>query len=354
MIHGQLARLLVFVALAFALTISLASAQDSGIGHNHPVAAQTDSIGASNQTATENHEAIQAEQQREPTLLEMLSTPKHLTMLSLMLVGIILLLVLKINRWVRLAGLAVIFVLFGTDVILPVHPSPMCAVTKLFMFRFTWGQWFAGFLAFCLVIFIPSLIYRKAFCGWVCPLGAFQELVNKIPFKWRVKQFNFTAFNSVRIGLLAMFFLTFYYVKESMDALGAELGHLDMPIWKAYSAYNIYDPVNYFEYLHWSIETQWLIMMSILVIASLIIYRPFCYLICPIGAITWLLEKVAPGRIRVDHSKCNDCGVCVIKSPCPTIQKLIKRDSIGLPDCTSCGECLDTCNRGAIKFAFKN
>ena len=356
MIHRHLARLLGLTILLLTLACSAVLAQnsDSVIQHNHEQATTSDSASIAGQETTENHQESQAEQQAEPTLGQMLARPKHLTMLALMLVGIVVLFLVKINRWVRLLGILVAFVLFGTDVILPVHPSPMCAVTKLFMFHFTWGEWFVGFLAFVLVIFVPSLIFRKAFCGWVCPLGAFQELVNKIPFKWRIKQFNFTAFNSVRMGLLAMFFLTFFYVKESMDALGNELGHLDLPIWKAYSAYNLYDPVNYFEYLHWSIETQWVIMMGILVAVSLVIYRPFCYLICPIGAISWLFEKIAPGKIRIDRTKCNECGVCVIKAPCPTIKPLIKGDTIGLPDCTSCGECLSTCNREAIKFSFKN
>lgn len=357
MFRGSIARLLGLLLLSLTLTVSLqAQSGDSAIVHNHSDSA---TVTAADSTSSallteENHVADQAETQREPTLWEMLTRTKHLVMLLLMAVGIGVLFFVKVNRWIRLLGVVIIFFLFGSELILPVHPSPMCGVTKLFMFRFTWGQWFVGFLALTLVIFIPSLIYRKAFCGWVCPLGAFQEIVNKIPFKWRVKQFSFTAFNSVRMGLLAMFFITFFYVKESMDALGGELGHLELPIWKAYSAYNIYDPINYFEYLHWGVGTQWIIMMTILVIASLIIYRPFCYLICPIGAVSWLLEKIAPGKIRIDRTKCNECGVCVIKSPCPTIKPLIKADSFGLPDCTSCGECLSTCNRDAIKFSFKN
>lgn len=186
MFRGSIARLLGLLLLSLALTVSLqAQSADSAIVHDHSdsaAVAAPDSTSSSLLTE-ENHVSDQAETQREPTLWEMLTRTKHLVMLLLMTVGIGVLFFVKVNRWIRLLGVVIIFFLFGSELVLPVHPSPMCGVTKLFMFRFTWGQWFVGFLALTLVIFIPSLIYRKAFCGWVCPLGAFQELINKIPLQ---------------------------------------------------------------------------------------------------------------------------------------------------------------------------
>ena len=93
------------------------------------------------------------------------------------------------------------------------------------------------------------------------------------------------------------------------------------------------------------ISTTFFVMMGLLLAVSLFLYRPFCYSICPIGALTWLLEKIAPGRIRINHAKCNDCGLCVMKSPCPTIKPMLEQSKGALPDCTSCGECINTCRR---------
>lgn len=314
----------------------------------------SDSAGAVALLSTQASEPVIEEEAAPPGLSDFLFSPKYLAFFLLMAVALVLLLGGWINLWVRIGLMVAAFVLFGLDLLFPLHPSPMCAVTKLFMFKITWGEFFPAFLAMFIAIFLPSLIGRKLFCGWVCPLGALQELVNKIPFKFRLKKFSFSAFNSLRAGLFVMFILGFYAVKDHVSLL-AERAEADpaSDLWVAYSAFSIYEPINLFELLHWSVSTTFWVMMAILAVGSLVLYRPFCYLICPIGLLSWLLEKIAPGQIRVDHSKCNQCGICVDRSPCPTIGPMIEDKPRILPDCTSCGECLKTCPIDAITFGFR-
>lgn len=363
--------LLVTLVLALLISVASVSGQDSGsqtsavndtgiVHDSNCVHGNADSVAAlvaaaTADTAESHEESVVAEEEASPaTVWDFLFSTKYLLFMVLSIVGMIVLFMRWTQLWVRIALLLVAFVLFGLDYFFPLHPSPMCGVTKLFIFKITHGQFYPHFLAIFLAMMIPSLIGRKLFCGWVCPLGALQDLVNKIPFWRKLKNFNFTAFNSVRMVLLVLFILTVFSIKDHIGFLAERVGaDSTQGMWLAFSAYSVYEPINFFELLHWSVSTTFFVMMGLLLASSLILYRPFCYLICPIGAVTWLLEKISPVRVRVNHDKCNSCGVCVDKSPCPTIGKLIIKETKAAPDCTSCGECLNTCSRDAITFGFK-
>ncbi len=330
---------------------SLETAKESGAQTINPSTTAQQAVPAT-ETAEEE---LKRDRRPRRGLSDFLFTGKYLTFLIFMIVGIVLLYGKRVNRWVRMIILASAFVIFGLDYIFPLHPSPVCGITKLFMFKFTTGKFSPVFIALLIAMLVPSLIGRKIFCGWVCPLGALQELINKIPFKPRFKRFNFTVFNAIRMSLLVMFVFTFFKVKNHLALLGEKVGTEGAEqTWTSYSAYDFYEPINFFELLHWHVDTLFIIMFVVLVIVSLILYRPFCYAICPVGAITWILEKVAPGRVRVDHSKCIECGSCQEAAPCPTIYHLVEGKSKAIPDCTSCGECLGYCEEErAIKFGFK-
>jgi len=260
--------------------------------------------------------------------------------------GGLLLLTAKVKIRVRLLALSAVFIVFA---VLPVfreaagffaklapHPSPLCAFARPVMFSLQEGRLvfppvFAGVLA---MIALLSIAGNKLFCGWVCPIGALQEIVYLASPRLKKRRLLFAVANSVRIGLLILF----------------------VPVLLGFGLY-LYGYFNPFEILHWPAGTDfwtlytWAVIMLVVVL-SLFLYRPFCHIVCPIGALTWFLEKTSFARVRLNKEKCNNCRVCVSKSPCSAMEAILA-DKRLRPDCYACGTCIEVCPAGALQFKIR-
>lgn len=273
---------------------------------------------------------------RAPSFFDIWTLPRVWVGALLALIGLFLLMRNKVSKNVRLLSMLVVFFAFSIVALLPLgnfargmglHPSPMCVIEKSFMFLEMGRGIPVIFLSIFVFMIVFTIIGNKLFCGWNCPIGAIQEIIHRIPLprKYKIK-LPFKVTNGIRI----IFFFAFIVL---LFALG----------------FSIYAYMNPFEFLHWSLE--WMVIPAFLVtfIAALFIFRPFCYLICPVGLVTWLAEHLAITRVRLDKNACTDCMLCVQESPCPAVQAILdgKRSR---PDCHACGACIEVCPENALRF----
>ena len=89
-----------------------------------------------------------------------------------------------------------------------------------------------------------------------------------------------------------------------------------------------------------------LFLLLVTVIASIVIYRPFCRFICPLGAFYSLFNKLSYFGIQVDNVKCIGCDACIRKCKMDCAK-------VGDRECINCGECIDTCPVNAISLGSK-
>ena len=245
--------------------------------------------------------------------------------------GLLLLRTIKINRDTRTLLMCAVFVLFGVLVILH-QPSPLRAVVDPVTALATGGAITLKKTTALIFISGLSVLGAKLFCGWVCPFGALQEIVNRIPAPSGKKiKLPFKISNSIRVSLFAISFVM-------VLATGSDL----------YTYQSILNP---FELFDWHFEAVLAVLVGAVLIASVFVYRPFCYLVCPVGLLTWLLEHVSIFRVRLDREKCNDCKKCILKSPCPSVKAIVDGDTLR-PDCHACGICIDACPKDALKFGI--
>ena len=251
-------------------------------------------------------------------------------------IGLLYLVKSRLKYETRLRILGLVFFAFGIFSALPfgriasamaLHPSPMCVITKPFLFLDAGYAVPAVFLTLLGFMGIVTVIGNKLFCGWSCPIGAIQEIVHRIPLPkgWKTK-LPFKITNAVRM----LFFALFLAIVFSLSV-------------------DLYDYVNPFEALHWDFEIWMMGVLGVVLAASLFMYRPFCYFLCPVGLFTWGLEHISIARVKLDRDACDDCHLCVKQSPCPTVPAILEGKK-SRPDCHACGICIAACPKDALKF----
>jgi polyferredoxin len=252
------------------------------------------------------------------------------------LVGLVLLARSVLKRSLRLALQFVAFFVFSVIAVLPLgnfaqglglHPSPMCLIEKPFFFIHAGRAVPAFFFSFLLFVVIMTVIGNKLFCGWNCPLGAAQEILHAVPLPKKFKiRLPFWFTNSLRVVVFITFILLLYL-----------------------AGFSLYAYINAFEFMHWRFSILPFLPFIVTMIIALFIYRPFCYLLCPLGLFTWLFEHRSFYRIQVEKQTCNDCRICVAKSPCPCMPAILQQ-KFSRPDCHACGRCIELCPEKALQF----
>ena len=181
-----------------------------------------------------------------------------------------------------------------------------------------------------------AIIGNKLICGWACPFGAMQELVYSLPVFRRLKRWKlpFWLSNAIRGALLIVMLLLLFGV------VGGRKGFV---VYHAINPFNLFD----FDF------DEWLIPVTIVVslVLSLFMYRPFCFLICPFGFLSWLAERLSLARVRINLAECTKCGACIKACPSDAAKGMVQ-GQLFVADCTSCARCLNVCPHDLIRYGL--
>lgn len=193
-----------------------------------------------------------------------------------------------------------------------------------------------------LILFFGTVLGR-AVCGFLCPMGLLQELVHKIPFPKKVNRFKgdkLLRFLKYPILVLMIVLPMFYaltpffckYICPSGTIAGILLALRNEGI----------RPL-----LGGLFTWKFTVLLSI-VLLCVVIWRPFCKYLCPLGAIYGFFNKFALYHAELDSSKCVSCGKCakvcrMCIDPSKTPNSM---------ECIRCGDCVRACSKDALNMGF--
>ena len=196
------------------------------------------------------------------------------------------------------------------------------------------------------ILVVTGTFLGRFVCGFLCPFGLVQDLLFKIPFVKKIRTLPGEKFlRWLRYLILLVFVILLPVFVMDITGLGqpwfckyiCPAGTLEGGIPQTLLNENLRGAIGFL--FKWKVS-----ILVVTVISSIIIYRPFCRYICPLGAIYGLFNKVRFYRYKVDPDKCTKCGAC--QKICKLNIKVYENPNS--LDCIRCGECKAGCPKKAI------
>jgi polyferredoxin len=227
-----------------------------------------------------------------------------------------------VDGWLPIAGLINLRYFIATRHIPEIHPAALIL--------------FAVFLA-------ASLLLKKAFCSWLCPVGTMSEYLWKLGRKLFHRNLDVPRWLDIALRSLKYLLLAFFlFIVFTMPVDGL-IGFLMSP----FGIVADVKMLNFFRYL----GTVGLGVIMLLVALSVVIQNFWCRYLCPYGALMGIVSALSPVKIRRDAEACIDCGKC--NKACPShlpVDQLVQIHSL---ECTACMECVAACPaENALQFSL--
>jgi polyferredoxin len=189
-------------------------------------------------------------------------------------------------------------------------------------------------LAILLLVVGVSILVKKAFCSWVCPVGTISEILASLSQrlfgrKLRLKRLVDLPLRSVKYLLLAFFV---YAVFFQMGPL-AVADFLDSPYNRVADVKMLY----FFERL----SPFALTVLIGLAALSIVVPYSWCRYLCPYGALLGALSLLSPLKVTRHAPSCIDCNLCT--KACPSHLPVARLARVRSDECFSCLSCVAAC-----------
>ncbi len=192
-------------------------------------------------------------------------------------------------------------------------------------------------LALFLGLVILALMARRAFCGWVCPVGTLSEWIARLrgrarsraPFRQPLPSSAHRLLRWARVIVLGAI-LWFTY----------RAGEL---VFRGFDPYYVL-----FSFHGHDVKPSSYVVVGTVLIGMLAVPMLWCRYLCPLGVALLPFSALGVLRIRRRESPCTRCAAC--DEACPHAIPVSTTSRVRSPECTLCLECLEACGPGALEL----
>jgi NosR/NirI family nitrous oxide reductase transcriptional regulator len=214
------------------------------------------------------------------------------------------------------------------------HALGQLTVINVFTFlhavmrEFRWDHFLIDPMLFILWSFVAVTLLlwgRGVYCGWLCPFGALQELVNKIAQRLKVRQFELPDVVHERLWAVKYVILIVLF-GISLQSMGEAAVYAEVEPFKTTFGFRF--------------QREWpFVLYAGALIAITVVNRKFfCKYLCPLGAALSI-----PGRFRLfdwwlrRRKECGKpCQVCAVECP---VRAIRPTGEINANECHYCLDC---------------
>ena len=213
-------------------------------------------------------------------------------------------------------------------------------------------------------LLLLTLVFGRIYCSIICPLGVFQDLLAR--FRRKKNKYCYSKeVRWLRYPMLVVFIIaavagigSLFQLLAPYSAYGRIATMIFQPIWKFFNNILAVIAERADSYAFYSVDT-WMRSLPVLIIAAVTLVvlfilawrggRTYCNTICPVGTILSFFARFSWLKIHFNEDKCKNCSMCSKNCKAACID--YKTHTVDYSRCVVCGNCIDSCKFGALKYS---